>query len=787
MMRALTTGGWTLGLVLAASSVASADDAADPNEARKVAERVDAAIAQMKLDFDRAAQSARVSFDRDTDRMEQRLSEAEVQAVLGDHLRAAVLLLDVVEDPQLRGHPRRPEAVFQLAEALRAAYNDRAAWRYYEEVAPRVRGDRLDAVVRGMLEIIARTRRFEDLGRVLAYMPGGTTQGRPEADYAYGRALLQARTGDPSRLVRALEVFQRIPEGAPVTDTARYHAGVVLVLLGRLDAAIVQFRGLRDRLGESGDVRLRDLTALSLGRLYQEVDRTEDAIAAYESLEPSSPFYSQMLFELAWTHVEAGRIAADEDSQRRSYERALQSTELLMATVPDATLFPEARILQGNLQIRLGAPETAYQTFESILERYGRVRDDLVTFKLRRTDTKAFFEQLVASELDQTNRPTMLPEIAIDYAREQDGLARVVDVERDLLASETSLEESREMVQVLTSALSGEQRFRMFPGLRATRDQMISIRGRALARDLDLLETERRLVSANLTSAQRAEADAIHDQVVELAGEIRSLPTSAAAVQGRRAEIGQVYEQANLRAYKLTYRISGMRAQLVAVESWLGRNRSTLSDQEQQLMDERVARTRAEIGRLEAELDQILSTLRTQQALAQSEGTIGQVDRLQSRFDQARDRELAVLRQGRNAVPTEALGVVTRFDQQRQQLSSIRSDVASLESRIDAQIRGRVSELQQAVAQESIQLERLEAAYAEVDADARDLLEPVADRTLEAVDAELETLLMKADVGLIDVAWARKQAETRRVDDMIRELQAQTQALEAEFADVLNE
>jgi hypothetical protein len=55
------------------------------------------------------------------------------------------------------------------------------------------------------------------------------------------------------------------------------------------------------------------------------------------------------------------------------------------------------------------------------------------------------------------------------------------------------------------------------------------------------------------------------------------------------------------------------------------------------------------------------------------------------------------------------------------------------------------------------------------------------------VDSKLEGLLMKADVGLIDVAWARKQAETRKVDDMIRQLQDQTAALEAEFADVLRE
>lgn len=777
----------TVAVVLGPAGAGAQVEPASPGEARDVAERVDEAITQMRADYERAAQSAEVTFGSPGDRMDRRLREAEVQSMLGDHLRAAVLLMDVVEDPGLRSHPRRDEAVFRLAEALRESFNDRAAWHYYEEIAPSSRGARLDAVVGGMLELVSRTRRFEDIDRVLGYLPGGTTQGRPAADYAYGRALFRARSGDPERLAQALAVFQRIPEGTPVTAPARYHAGVTLVLLGRLSEAQVQFRRVLDALGPAGEARLRDLTWLSLGRLHQELGEVEAAVEAYERLEPSSRFYSQMLYELAWTHVESARNAEDEGAEKKAYERALMSTELLMATVPDATLFPRARILQGNLQIRLGAPETAYQTFESILERYGAARRDLEVFQLRRDDATAFFEQLVASELDQADLPTMLPDIAVDYARQQDGLGRVVDVERALSTSRENLEESREMVGVLTAALSGEQRYRMFPGLREPRDQMLSVRARALSNDLELLEWERRLAFPVLGPEQRSEANRAHSRVVELAEEIRELPTSARAVESERADIAAVYEEASSRAYKLTYRIAGMRAQLVAVESWMARNRGSLTDAEVRVMDQRVARTRAEVERLENQLEGILRTVRAQKALAQSEGTVGRLNRLQASFDRARDAELAVLRPARDAMATEALGVASKFDQLRQQLSALRQNVASLQSRIDAQIRGRVSELQQAVAREALQVEQLEAVYAEVDANARGLLEPVADQTLVEVDSQLRELLMKADVGLIDVAWARKQAETGRVDAMIRELREQTAELDAEFADVLNE
>jgi tetratricopeptide (TPR) repeat protein len=569
-------------VVLAAALPVSqaAAEPENPRDAREVAERVDASVAQMKLDYQRAAQSAEVTFGSAGDRMDRRLSEAEVQAVLGDHLRASVLLLDVVEDPRLSAHPRRDEAIFRLAEALRHSFNDRAAWNYYEGLAPRSRGDRLDAIVEGMLLIVSRTRRFEDIDRVLAYMPSGSTQGRPAADYAYGRALFQSRDRDPAALGRSLEVFRRISTASDVSARARYHAGATLVLMGRYPEASAEFTRVVD--DATASARLHDLARLSVGRLQQELGATDAAVAAYDAIEPSSPYFSQMLYELAWTHVAVARAAPDPEAQREAYERALQATELLMATVPGPTLFPEARILQGNLQIRLGAPETAYQTFESIIDRYAPAREELTAFKVRQADTKTFFEQLVASELEGVDAPTVLPDVALDYAREQDGLTRVVRVERDLSTSEVSLEESREMVKVLTAALSGEQRYRMFVGLRGPRDQMISIRSRALARDLELLEWERGLVFDALSPAQRAEADVAHARVLDLAGEIRELPTSAAQVQGRRRDIGSLYEQTSLRAYKLTYRISGMRAQLVAVESWLSRNRTELSAAERE-------------------------------------------------------------------------------------------------------------------------------------------------------------------------------------------------------------
>jgi hypothetical protein len=98
-----------------------------------------------------------------------------------------------------------------------------------------------------------------------------------------------------------------------------------------------------------------------------------------------------------------------------------------------------------------------------------------------------------------------------------------------------------------------------------------------------------------------------------------------------------------------------------------------------------------------------------------------------------------------------------------------------------------VSELRQAVAREAVQVAAYRRQFDRLAESSEQLLGPVATRTLVAVGERYDDLVQKADLGIIDVAWARKQDETERVNGLIRQMQERTQALEAEFEDVLKE
>ena len=439
---------------------------ASPAAAQLSAERlseysseIDIEIAGMRTDLAAVENGYAFTLQPEVGRVERRLREGEIHFLLKDYLRAAIVLLDVVDEDQYRSHPKYKDCVFLLAESLRLSRNYRGAKTYYESLLADASGERLKDVVLGLLQIAGATNDYQDVDRDVARLRQAGAMSRPDVDYIYGKMLFKSGLDDPDKLNKAFEVFSKIPEGTSVSARGAYYAGVTLVQLGQYEKALRQFELTLTRIGTRPDDQpLRELTYLSMGRLYQELGDVGRAADAYQEIDQTSPYFSDMLFEVAWAHVRDANLAEDEEQKKAAYTRALRALELLMATAPTSRLYPQARLLQGNLQIRLGASETAYDTFEDIVDEFGGARDKIDRMIAEKGDAKQFFRDLLAADMDELKAQNVLPPLAVTWALEEKDMERAVAMERDLQDSESFMGESRDLVDQLQAALLGEQR-----------------------------------------------------------------------------------------------------------------------------------------------------------------------------------------------------------------------------------------------------------------------------------------------------------------------------------------
>ncbi|MEO1232308.1 MAG: hypothetical protein AAFZ18_25760 [Myxococcota bacterium] len=760
----------------------------DAGEVRKRLDAVDSDLVAMRADLDEVAEGYRSPVKREGGRLQRRLREAEIQAILGDHYRAAIVLLDVAERPELRVEPEYPQAIFLLAESLRQADFPRVARSYYLELAPSASGTRLAEVVLGLLETSSDTGDFSGTEVHVQRLKQSGVTASSAVDFAYGKALFRGADRDVMRLTRALELFRAVPANVSVAAPAAYYEGVTLVRQGRLEEALGAFEKARVRSKTHPDARrVAELASLSLGRLNQEAGNVSQALDSYQEVSQNSPYFADMLFEVAWVHVKDAEIAPDAKTQRAAFQRALDATELLSAAAPESKLFPDAQVLQGNLQIRLGAPETAYDTFQSIVDQYGGARSELETLLATRKDARAFFEDLVATDLEDLSEGNLLPPMVVEFALGDDDVATAVDVRKELATTEADLETSREMVRTLEAALQSEQRFGMFPGVRAARIRALSIQNRLLTAERTLLRTERDMMAPHVDDATRARLDAIRGRARKVEEDIASLPTSGDGIEGNRKALKTAYQDVDHRAFQQLAQVRNLQAQLVAVRLWMRNEKVTLPEKKADLNAERMSKAKDELVELEGALRGIQTEIERASILSTGDGGWARAERLRSELRETREEQARLLSASRSRLPTDLRAVAARLDQQREALRGVETNLGRLQARLEQDVEARVDEVRGRVLTELRAIEGQRNEYVGLADRAEQLLGPIAEQTVESVGSEFGSLVRKADVGILDVAWARKRERSDQVTELVQELQRRSSELESELADVLED
>ncbi|MGB5523051.1 MAG: hypothetical protein WBM96_10825, partial [Polyangiales bacterium] len=122
------------------------------------------------------------------------------------------------------------------------------------------------------------------------------------------------------------------------------------------------------------------------------------------------------------------------------------------------------------------------------------------------------------------------------------------------------------------------------------------------------------------------------------------------------------------------------------------------------------------------------------------------------------------------------------------------SRVAALERRLDqrdaelaAVVNRRVSQMLATVEEETAHLRRYRAALGSLEGEAEDVVGAITYLNFNRVHDRFYDLVLRADVGKIDVSWARREDHRVRIDTLTRERARELQALDDEFRDVMDE
>ncbi len=714
--------------------------------------------------------------------VEERLSDGELFYRLQDYVRASIILTDIVDHHE--GHRAFPDGLFLLGDSLYRAgdyYGARSRFRQFLSHAGEVRFQPyVQRVLGRLIEIAIHTRDFdgvEEYFAELSQLPpteveAVTTYYR--AKYLFNRAVPpdDAIRGDHlsegvdlAGLESAREAFMAVPEGSPYHAQSRYFVGVIHIFKGELPQAVEAFeRVLRTPTSSLESRRVVELAQLALGRLFYELDRIEKAIEAYQSIPRSSPNFDEALYEIAWAYIRLG------DSTRA--ERAL---EVLTVAAPGSRYIPDGKLLRAGLLLRNGRLHDAEEVYQEVRVQFQPVRDELNAMVAGQEDPRLHFREMVRSNLQLFDVEEFLPPLARRWATFEEDMNRALTLLSDTSKVRQLVTETSGLISRLDGAINSPNAVNVFPDLRRQRERTVALRTR-------LSKAQQQLISlAGNGVAGSGELGRVRAKRQRLEASLATMPVARDQFDERNEVLLSRYRRLQRELGQLEIVLLGMEAQVVATERFVedSLGHGSVTEEDVQAVRESLALQRGALEHFQGRVTEL------RRAVEVGRLQVGVGDIRYQKDAQTREEHRQLVAQERELVRSRGQ-IPANVDVTFDRVDSLQQSLDEYDQFINDVVSERTQTMRVVLEDESERLSVYTEALHALEQEAEDVATYVTYNSFNRVRKRFYDLVLKADVGEIDVSWARREEHRQRVESLNRERSGELQALQDEYQEIMD-
>ncbi len=768
-----------LALGLAAGGLLASSAAAVPAEGRRADEALDelaAKLADAEESLKAAARAVEHEPKTTAEELAKQLVRGQLQLGEGDYEGAAITFLDIVEN-----HPNSQASLgasLYLGEAISHLGMEKWAFELFIAVLGDTRSDAkrlkplavahlLDLAVprrelgfarkpglsatpetRARLRAVGMSTTVEpprgklrdtDIERLVRWAESLLTKDGYELSYAYGRHLYL--TGKHERAIAVLDAMSPVDipitrggQGAKWRVRAAYIAASAALGAGDIEAALDRFsRITKAKPADPGDRQIVELAWMGLARIHHDEGHVDEAVRAYRRIGRDSAYFPEAMYETAWTLMAA-----------QQYEQAVQALDLLLVYDPDSPIAAEIKNLRGKVRIQQRDYEGAEEQFLALRREFDRLAKRLGGKLQSKGDATAYFGAVIGEDMEHFSLGSLVPVGAVPLAR---ALPRAVHAEAlagEVGALDRELDDLRALLARMEEAVGVPHKAKLFNDLAAHVAALDDGASR-------VVEVQERLVMRMKVRAKGSGVDQLEAQRIELRAQLDAPRGGGGPAREKQALAVERMEQD---AHKLGLVVAELRAQLVATEGYYEETRA------EQKIDHQAFLTQA------AEMRDDIAALETDAAaLRRKVGRVRAGLRFANPEDDRWRQALANYRQhlsrmhaalAKVAPDAEAAALWQRTERWHAACDTVRDG-------LDASADKRLAKAMIVMSEERANLDRYRTELDATRGRTRTLVSEVMSATYRDVVGELHNQVMRSEVGLLDVAWAMKEAETDEV------------------------
>lgn len=702
----------------------------------------------------------------------QRFSDGEIQYLLLDYNTAAVLFYDLVANKDFQQSPRYPDALYYLADSLYQQKNYLGSRLYLRQVLNLRSGHYKEALAR-YLEIAGRLNEFNGIDEFINQARGlSGGQLPPELTYVYAKWLFGRQDlSVEDRVARSQAIFATLAsdQTGPFHEQAAYFIGVGFVRLRQWEKAAEQFKTVASQEPrDDKEKQVRELAELSMGRVYFEMGKYDDAVDHYAHISQQSENFPDSLYEIAWAYVRKGELV-----------KANNATEVLLEVADNSVLAPEARILQGTLQQKLQKYDDAIETYNRVINEYSPVRDEIYS---RLED----FDGLLARNENVLDVTKALPSIALKWATTQKEVADALEITSALDASRRGIVESRAVADRILKSLD-ERGLESFPVLQEGYTRADAVDNALTRAEEGLTRLEAQLTSQVLSAEQKQQLEQLKAKATTLKQRIDTLPTTNEQLKARRERIQAQIDALDRQAFQLGIEIQSQAAQLTAIRKYVDDTRSQRKENanDEKAFLEKVTLEQRGLDGMTEELQALRTQLLDERTNADK--AIGGEAILRKEYAELLEQQQQLFASVRGALPGDVQRLALRSDVIRADGAAVRERVARSKGIIRERVSRRAQKLREQVLAEQQLIEDYTKETESVTGETKNLVARTAKDSFKRVHQIFYNLVLKADVGVVDVAFQRKQDKTSQIQKLAAQKDRELKQLDDEFKDVLKD
>src|SRR5581483_8983881 len=246
-------------------------------------------------------------------------------------------------------------------------------------------------------------------------------------------------------------------------------------------------------------------------------------------------------------------------------------------------------------------------------------------------------------------------------------------------------------------------------------------------------------------------------------------------------------DEIDRKAFQGQKEIEGYYAQLAAIQKYVDDTRAQRKNtpEEEKEFREKFGLERKALQGIEAGLEKVRADLQDEKNNA--EAAIGGEETLRREYDEALSKQRDILMSARGSIPNDATQVLLQSDVVRADAASLRDRVGAAKATLRDRVQTRSKKLREMVQAEQSLLSGYGTEVATTSGAAKGLVGRIAFDSFKRVRQSFYDLVLKADVGVVDVAFTRKQDKTQEIQKLAAQKDRELKQLDDEFKEVLKD